>query len=59
MSLSNHGYEDTSNIINERNGGYDNVNEYIPIGQPNAAILSKIDALEPSEVSGDRAYPYT
>jgi ATP-dependent DNA helicase 2 subunit 2 len=46
--------EETNNIINEKNGGYDNVNEHIPIAQPNAATLSKIDALQPSEVSGDR-----
>jgi ATP-dependent DNA helicase 2 subunit 2 len=46
--------EETNNIINEKNGGYDNVAEYIPVGQPNAATLSKIDALEPSEISGDR-----
>ena len=46
--------EETNNIIHDKNGGYDNVNEYIPIAQPNASTLSKIDALEPSEVSGDR-----
>ncbi|KAF9457458.1 SPOC like C-terminal domain-containing protein [Collybia nuda] len=47
------GSEETSNIINEKNGGYDHVSEYIPISQPNAGTLSKIDALRPSEVSGD------
>lgn len=46
--------QETSNIINKKNGGYDHVSEYIPIGQPNAGTLSKIDALRPSEVSGDR-----
>jgi ATP-dependent DNA helicase 2 subunit 2 len=45
---------DTDNIINERNGGYDNVSEYISIGQPSATTLSKLDLLEPSEVVGDR-----
>lgn len=49
--------EETNNIINEKNGGYDNVVEYIPIGQPNAATLSKIDVIEPSEFSGDRMFP--
>jgi ATP-dependent DNA helicase 2 subunit 2 len=45
---------DTDNIINERNGGYDNVSEYISIGQPSATTLSKLDLLEPSDMVGDR-----
>jgi ATP-dependent DNA helicase 2 subunit 2 len=48
-------FSDTNNVINERNGGYDNVSEYIPIGQPNASTLAKLDLLNPSEVVGDRA----
>ena len=51
----------TSNAINEANGGYKNVTEYIPIAQPNASTLAKLASLEPSTVSGDRAsriYPY-
>lgn len=47
------GSEETNNIVNEKNGGYENVIEYIPIGQPNAGTLAKIDALQPSSVSGD------
>ncbi|GLB36606.1 putative SPOC domain-like protein [Lyophyllum shimeji] len=47
------GSEETDNIINEKHGGYENVSEYIPIGQPNAATLAKIDALQPSSVAGD------
>ncbi|RDB29054.1 ATP-dependent DNA helicase II subunit 2 [Hypsizygus marmoreus] len=47
------GSENTDNIINEKNGGYENVSEYIPVGQPNARTLAKIDALEPSSVCGD------
>jgi hypothetical protein len=46
---------DTDNIINEKNGGYENVSEYIPIAQPTAATLSKLDELQPSSVIGDRA----
>ncbi|KAF8895028.1 SPOC like C-terminal domain-containing protein [Gymnopilus junonius] len=47
------GAEDTKNIIHAEHGGYDNVLEYIPIGQPNASTIAKIDALEPSTVAGD------
>ncbi|KDR84736.1 hypothetical protein GALMADRAFT_233050 [Galerina marginata CBS 339.88] len=47
------GSEDTNNIINTANGGYNNVVEYIPIGQPNASTLAKIDALEASTTAGD------
>lgn len=45
---------ETDNIVNEKNGGYEHVSEYIPIGQPNAGTLAKLDALEPSSVAGDR-----
>ncbi|PPQ66770.1 hypothetical protein CVT26_009756 [Gymnopilus dilepis] len=47
------GSEETDNIINRAHGGYENVVEYIPIGQPNANTIAKIDALEPSTVAGD------
>jgi hypothetical protein len=47
-------YIETKNIVNSANGGYDNVLEYIPIAQPNANTIAKLDALEPSTVSGDR-----
>ncbi|KAF9480417.1 SPOC domain-like protein [Pholiota conissans] len=47
------GSEHTRNIVNAANGGYDNVLEYIPIAQPNSNTITKIDALEPSSVSGD------
>ncbi|CAA7264673.1 unnamed protein product [Cyclocybe aegerita] len=47
------GSEDTRNIVNAANGGYENVYEYIPIGQPNAGTIAKIDALEPSTTTGD------
>jgi len=30
------------------------VEEYIPIAQPNAGTLAKLDALEASSVTGDR-----
>ena len=45
---------ETENIINEENGGYENVKEYIPICQPNAGTLAKLQALEPSTTHGDR-----
>ena len=45
---------ETKNIINAENGGYENVLEYIPIAQANASTLAKIDALQPSAISGDR-----
>ncbi|EPS98095.1 hypothetical protein FOMPIDRAFT_152276 [Fomitopsis schrenkii] len=47
------GSEETENIVNEENGGYENVKEYIPIGQPNAGTLAKLQALEPSTTHGD------
>lgn len=46
----------TENTVNEKNGGYENIQEYIPIGQPNAGTLVKVDALKPSTVCGDRKY---
>lgn len=49
---------ETSNTINTKHGGYDNVSEFIPIGQPHASTLSKIDTLKPSDVTGDREYLY-
>lgn len=45
---------DTRNVVNDENGAYENVIEYIPIAQPNAATIAKIDALAPSTVFGDR-----
>jgi ATP-dependent DNA helicase 2 subunit 2 len=47
------GSEDTDNIINRKNGGYNNVSEYIEIAQPNAGTLASLDLLEPTSESGD------
>jgi ATP-dependent DNA helicase 2 subunit 2 len=47
------GSEETNNIIHEKNGGYQHVSEYIPIAHPNSTTLAKLDALQPSENSGD------
>ncbi|KAG6845292.1 hypothetical protein H0H87_011443 [Tephrocybe sp. NHM501043] len=47
------GSTDTDNIINEQNGGYEHVSEYIPIAQPNAGTLSKLDLLKPTDSFGD------
>ncbi|KAA1468434.1 SPOC domain-like protein [Dentipellis sp. KUC8613] len=43
------GTDETENCINETNGGYEHVSEYIHVGQPNANTLSKLAALRPSE----------
>ncbi|KAJ6498003.1 SPOC domain-like protein [Mycena vitilis] len=48
------GADKTRNILNKRmKGGYERVLEYIPIAQPNAGTLAKLDALEPSDEAGD------
>ncbi|KAG1777312.1 SPOC like C-terminal domain-containing protein [Suillus placidus] len=47
------GSEETDNIIHEKNGGYQHVSEYIPITHPSSTTLAKLDALQPSEHSGD------
>ncbi|KAF9242344.1 SPOC domain-like protein [Melanogaster broomeanus] len=47
------GSDETDNIINEKNGGYDYVSEFIAIGQPNASTLAKLDELRASETAGD------
>ncbi|KAJ7480055.1 SPOC domain-like protein [Mycena galericulata] len=48
------GSDETRNILNKRmKGGYERVQEYIPISQPNAGTLAKLDALEPSDDAGD------
>lgn len=46
--------KDTDNVINEKNGGYEHVTEFIPIGKPDASTLAKLASLQPSEVVGDR-----
>jgi ATP-dependent DNA helicase 2 subunit 2 len=51
--------EDTDNIINDKDGGYEHVTEYIPIAQPNSGTLARIDAIEPSTVAGDCAFSPT
>ncbi|KAG6841529.1 hypothetical protein C0991_009894 [Blastosporella zonata] len=47
------GSEDTQNIINDQSGGYENVSEYIPIAQPNATTLTKLDMLKATQSFGD------
>ncbi|KAK7059233.1 ATP-dependent DNA helicase yku80 [Paramarasmius palmivorus] len=47
------GSEETDNIINDTDGGYENVMEYIPIGTPNAGTLAKLDQLTASDTYGD------
>ena len=52
---SDHSCTETDNVVHDKNGGYEHVAEYIPIAQPNAATLAKLDAVKPSESSGDRS----
>ncbi|KAJ7226110.1 SPOC domain-like protein [Mycena pura] len=48
------GSDKTRNIVNKRmKDGYERVEEYITIAQPNAATLAKLDALVPSDEPGD------
>ncbi|KAL4064741.1 SPOC like C-terminal domain-containing protein [Scleroderma yunnanense] len=47
------GSDITVNVVNERHGGYEHIEEYIPIATPNAGTLAKLDELRPSETSGD------
>ncbi|KAG8930670.1 hypothetical protein FRC01_002411, partial [Tulasnella sp. 417] len=47
------GTKKTKNCINEANGGYDHVTEYIPIAQPTQHTLDLISAIKPSKVQGD------
>ncbi|KAH0838703.1 hypothetical protein J3R83DRAFT_7031 [Lanmaoa asiatica] len=47
------GSDETNNIVNNKNGGYDHVSEYIPVGQPNAGTLAELDDLRASETAGD------
>ncbi|KAJ7102505.1 SPOC domain-like protein [Mycena belliarum] len=48
------GSDKTRNILNKRmKDGYERVEEYIPIAQPSARTLAKLDALEPSDDAGD------
>ncbi|KAG9039153.1 ATP-dependent DNA helicase II subunit 2, partial [Tulasnella sp. UAMH 9824] len=47
------GTKKTKNCINEANGGYDHVTEYIPIAQPTQHTLDLISAIKPSKVEGD------
>ena len=46
--------QETKNLVNARDGGYDNVFEYISIGQPNAGTLTKLSELQASSEIGDR-----
>ena len=49
---------DTNNIVDDEHPGegYTHIVEYIPIGHPTPATLSKIAALTPSTHYGDREY---
>ena len=49
----------TENIVNEKQGGYQHIEEYIPIGTPNSGTLVKLDELRPSETYGDREFHFS
>ncbi|KAI0307520.1 SPOC domain-like protein [Multifurca ochricompacta] len=51
------GTDETNNIINRKDGGYDHVTEFLQIGQPNADTLAKLASLRAStsNVPGDVA----
>lgn len=52
--IGNYFLPDTQNLVNESNGGYEHVTEFIPIGQPNAQTMNKIKSIKPSTAVGDR-----
>lgn len=52
--LTNNSIE-TKNSVNDAQGGYEGVVEYIPIAQPGAKVLRQLDELEPSDDYGDGA----
>ncbi|KAI4519217.1 ku80-like protein [Schizophyllum commune Loenen D] len=45
------GCDETNNPVNKREGGYENVSEYIPVEQPNSSTIAKLDELRASEDS--------
>ena len=47
--------EETDNIVNRKDGGYDRVTEFLSIAQPNADTLAKLATLQPSNECGDRS----
>ncbi|KAG8971417.1 ATP-dependent DNA helicase II subunit 2 [Tulasnella sp. 425] len=47
------GTKKTKNCVNDSNGGYDHVTEYIPIAQPTQHTMELISAIKPSKVQGD------
>ncbi|KAF8330432.1 SPOC domain-like protein [Cantharellus anzutake] len=47
------GTEGTNNVVSDVHGGYDHVTEFLPIHQPNARTLYKLDTIKPSSTVGD------
>ncbi|KIP04439.1 hypothetical protein PHLGIDRAFT_15192 [Phlebiopsis gigantea 11061_1 CR5-6] len=47
------GTQETSNIVNRKDGGYEHVYEFVPIGTPTAATIAKINSICPAEEIGD------
>ncbi|GJJ08784.1 hypothetical protein Clacol_003003 [Clathrus columnatus] len=41
--------------VNEANGGYEHITEYIPISQPGAETMTKLQNIRPSTVIGDHS----
>ncbi|KAI0079062.1 SPOC domain-like protein [Panus rudis PR-1116 ss-1] len=47
------GTEETDNIVNSKDGGYEHVTEFIPIGTPNADTLAQLDTIQATQEHGD------
>ncbi|KAI0344219.1 SPOC domain-like protein [Trametopsis cervina] len=47
------GTEETNNIVNMKDGGYDHVSEYIPIGTPSVDTIAKLSEIMPGDTCGD------
>ena len=47
--------KETDNVVNQKDGGYDHITEFIRIAQPNADTLAKLATLEAADVAGDRS----
>ena len=44
----------TNNTVNTKDGGYEHVYEFVPIGTPTAETIAKLSELKPSDEHGDR-----
>ncbi|KAI0089844.1 SPOC like C-terminal domain-containing protein [Irpex rosettiformis] len=47
------GTKETRNMVHEKDGGYDHVSEYIPVGTPSSETISKLSEIKPGDDHGD------